>query len=349
MKRALLCSAVLVAISCGVGCGSSAGQASRSELSTGARLTFPAAPADPVIEWIASYRSRADVDPKARKVARVLVGTQEEHLELNSPTAVAIGPDMTLYVVDQLLKAVVILNHEQKRFEVFRGQGGSSLVDPVGIALAGDGRLFVSDGAARKVFVFDAALRAQRVFGGGDLWSRPTALAVTQDGSRIAVCDTEAHRLAVLDTADGSLLFELGHREHGSREGEFNFPVAVAFDEQGYLYVSDYLNFRIQVFDSHGDLDTVFGQAGDRPGDLNRPRGIAVDSTQGVIFEVDGAFEVVQMFNLDGELLMWFGEPGRGPAQFSLPTGIARRGDFVAVADTMNHRVQLFRFLGRPL
>ena len=130
MKRALLCSAVLVAISCGVGCGSSAGQASRSELSTGARLTFPAAPADPVIEGMASYRSRADVDPKARKVARVLVGTQEEHLELNSPTAVAIGPDMTLYVVDQLLKAVVILNHEQKRFEVFRGQG-----DPPAISL----------------------------------------------------------------------------------------------------------------------------------------------------------------------------------------------------------------------
>jgi hypothetical protein len=63
---------------------------------------------------------------------------------------------------------------------------------------------------------------------------------------------------------------------------------------------------------------------------------------------VDGAFQLVQMFNLDGELLMWFGEPGQGPGQFSLPSGIAKRGELLAVADTLNHRIQLFRFLGAP-
>jgi DNA-binding beta-propeller fold protein YncE len=122
----------------------------------------------------------------------------------------------------------------------------------------------------------------------------------------------------------------------------------VAYDEEDYLYVSDFLNFRIQVFDPAGDLELVFGQIGDRPGDLNRPRGLAVDAAAGVIFEVDGAFQLVQMFNLDGEILMWFGGPGSGPGEFDLPSGIARRGDLLAVADTLNSRVQVFRFLGPP-
>ena len=124
--------------------------------------------------------------------------------------------------------------------------------------------------------------------------------------------------------------------------------MAATFDAEGYLYVSDYLNFRIQVFDPAGDLDLIFGSAGDNPGDLNRPRGLVADAANGVLYEVDGAFQLVQMFNLDGELLMWFGEPGQGPGQFSLPSGIAMRGKLLVVADTLNHRIQLFRFIGAP-
>ncbi len=92
----------------------------------------------------------------------------------------------------------------------------------------------------------------------------------------------------------------------------------------------------------------AFGQAGDLPGNLNRPRGLGAIAGDGVIFEVDGAFQLVQMFNMDGELLMWFGSPGEGPAQFSLPSGMGLRNGLLAVADTMNGRVQLFRFLGAP-
>ena len=66
------------------------------------------------------------------------------------------------------------------------------------------------------------------------------------------------------------------------------------------------------------------------------------------VYEVDGAFQLVQMFNFDGELLMWFGGPGAGPAEFDLPSGMARSGNLLAVTDTLNRRVQLFRFLGVP-
>jgi hypothetical protein len=57
---------------------------------------------------------------------------------------------------------------------------------------------------------------------------------------------------------------------------------------------------------------------------------------------------IIQMFNFDGEMLMFFSAPGKGPAAVTQPSGITRRGDLLAVADTLNSRVQIFRFLGVP-
>ena len=330
-------------------CSSGGTPAKQGRLSDAGRIVYPAAPADPILEWTGAISTRSDVDDRKRTLKWVLVGEEEAEPSLAAPTAVAIGPDRTLYVVDQLLRGVVIINQAERRFELFRGSSPGSLFEPVGVAVADDGTLYVSDATSQAVYAFDSSLRFIRAYGGGAVFGRPTAIALTADGSRIAVCDTKRHAVDVIDTNTGLTLYTLGGREHSAREGEFNFPVAAAFDGEGYLYVSDYLNFRIQVFDPAGDLDLVFGTAGDSPGDLNRPRGLAADASAGVLYEVDGAFQLVQMFNLDGELLMWFGEPGSGPGQFSLPSGIALRGELLVVADTLNRRVQLFRFLGPPL
>lgn len=329
-------------------CSSGGAPSDKQAASSPTRVVYPPAPADPVVEWVGAIGTRADVDHRKRTWKKVLVGEEEIQASLMAPTAVAIGPDETLYVVDQHLRGVVIINRDQQRFELFRGSAPGSLFQPVGVAVADDGTLYVSDASSQAVYAYDAALEFKMAYGGATVFDRPTSVAVTAGGDRIAVCDTERHAVDVIDTATGETVMTWGGRENSAREGEFNFPVAAAFDAEGYLYVSDYLNFRIQVFDPAGDLDLIFGSAGDSPGDLNRARGLVADSANGVLYEVDGAFQLVQMFNLDGELLMWFGEPGQGPGQFSLPSGIAMRGKLLVVADTLNHRIQLFRFLGSP-
>jgi DNA-binding beta-propeller fold protein YncE len=335
---------VALVASCSSG-GSSSKQGSAAEAGS---IVYPPAPAAPVMEWIGEIRTRKDVDDRKRTLKKVLVGEEEVEPSLMAPTSVAIGPDQTLYVVDQYFRGVLIINREQRRFELFRGSSPGSLFEPIGVAVAEDGTLYVSDASSQAVYAYDAELRFKMAYGGKTVFDRPTSTALTAGGDRIAVCDTGRHAVDVIETATGSTVMSLGGQEHSTREGEFNFPVAAAFDGEGYLYVSDYLNFRIQVFDPAGDLDLIFGSAGDRPGDLNRPRGLAADASNGVLYEVDGAFQLVQMFNLDGELLMWFGEPGQGPGQFSLPSGIALRDDLLVVADTLNRRLQLFRFLGPP-
>ncbi|MHB8798367.1 MAG: NHL repeat-containing protein [Thermoanaerobaculia bacterium] len=313
-----------------------------------ARIVFPPAPAPPVIEWLASYAKASDAGAGQGSVTKFLVGKDEMEPALIAPTSVAIAPDGAFFVVDQRLDGIVIIDPARKRFELFRGDGPGALGQPVGVAIGPDGTVYVSDGPAQAVYSYDTSLRFKSAYGGPKAFTKPTSVAVSADGKRLAVCDTQANHVYVLSTADGAVLKRLGAEGGGDRPGDFRKPYSAAFDEEGYLYVSDYLNFRIQAFDPEGTFDMTWGQAGNRPGDLNRPRGLNADFKRGVIFEVDGAFQLVQMFNADGELLMWFGGPGAGPAQFSLPAGIDRRGDIIAVADTLNRRIQVFRFLGAP-
>jgi len=311
------------------------------------RVVFPPGPEPAVIEWVSSIRKRSDIDPGRGKWKKLLVGEGEKEPILVAPTAVAIGPDETLYVVDRRAGGLAIVNVKKKRFEIWKGEGSGRLSEPVGVAVSEAGDLYVSDGTQRAIYVFDAGLKFRAAFAPVK-FQRPTALALSADGAKLAACDTPGHKVYVLDAKDGTVLLTLGKGERSNEEGAFHTPVAVAFDEQGFLYVADYLNFRIQVFDADGAVELVFGRAGDRPGDLNRPRGIAADAFSKVLYIVDGAFQLVQMFNFDGELLMWFGGPGAGPAEFQLPSGMARRGSLLAVTDTLNNRVQLFRFLGAP-
>ena len=76
--------------------------------------------------------------------------------------------------------------------------------------------------------------------------------------------------------SDGELLGGIGER--GVGPGQFNFPTNVALDATGRLYVTDSLNFRVQVFDSRARAASrQIGGQGDMPGYFSQPKGLAVD------------------------------------------------------------------------
>ena len=130
----------------------------------------------------------------------------------------------------------------------------------------------------------------------------------------------------------------------GTAAGQFNYPTNVARGGDGRIYVTDSMNFRVQVFDPDGQFLSMFGHLGDGSGDFNRPKGVSVDS-EGHVYVVEGLNDVVQIFDGDGRLLLDFGESGKGPGQFWLPSGIAIVNDIVYVADAANRRVQLFEYV----
>src|SRR5438094_756265 len=63
----------------------------------------------------------------------------------------------------------------------------------------------------------------------------------------------------------------------GNLDGWLRDPTDVAVDAQGGVYVADFLNHRIQKFDSQGHFLKIIAGYGHGPGGLSFPRSLALD------------------------------------------------------------------------
>ncbi len=207
---------------------------------------------------------------------------------------------------------------------------------PLGVAACAAG-IVASDPGAGRLMLFDGALRTARVLAEG--LARPTGVACLDE--RVYVAETGRHRVLVLQ-ADGS---RVGLGARGEAPAQFNFPTALAA-ARGTLYVGDTLNFRVQVLDAaSGAYRGAFGRLGDGPGDMPRLKGLALDA-RGDLWVSDAHLDRVSLYAPDGSLLLALGGRGSDPGRFSFPSGIAAHVDGrVAVADSLNRRVQVFRLL----
>ena len=181
-------------------------------------------------------------------------------------------------------------------------------------------------------------------------FATPVDLAVTRDG-RIFVlnrCDpprASAIRVGICNLDEG-YLGEFGYG-NGAGDGQMVWPVAMAFDSNERLYITDEHNQRISIYDSSGSFLSKWGVPGSAEGELNGPAGIAIDQEDNV-FVVDQQNHRVQRFTADGAYLLGWGAFGTSSGEFNLPWGVAvdSQGD-VYVADWRNDRIQKFTGDGR--
>jgi DNA-binding beta-propeller fold protein YncE len=135
----------------------------------------------------------------------------------------------------------------------------------------------------------------------------------------------------------------------GSGEGQLMWPVAIAIDADGHVYISDEALHRISIFDEQGRFLNQWGVKGSGEGEFDRPAGIAFDADQHLLV-VDGRNHRIQRYTKDGRWLGQWGSRGRGSGEFNLPWGIAvDRSGAVYVADWRNDRVQKFDPTGKFL
>jgi sugar lactone lactonase YvrE len=150
-------------------------------------------------------------------------------------------------------------------------------------------------------------------------------------------------QVLVYDSESGQPIAKFGKR--GPGDGQFNFPSFVAVGAQGDIYISDTLNFRIQIFDPQYKFVQRFGRQGNKFGQFNRPKGIALDSYQN-LYVVDSDFCNFQIFDPKERLLMFLGGWGPAPGRFALPAGIAiDKQNYIYVTDQNNRRIQIFQLL----
>jgi DNA-binding beta-propeller fold protein YncE len=147
--------------------------------------------------------------------------------------------------------------------------------------------------------------------------------------------------------ADGKLLRAFGP------EGVFSRVHGIDVDEDGNMWVSDFIGHTVRKFDKDGKELLVLGTHGmagewnEAAGTelFNQPNETAIDS-QGNIYVVQGhvAGEPrVLKFTADGKFIKQWGERGAGPGQLAVAHGIQiDADDNIYVADRENFRVAIF-------
>ncbi len=176
-------------------------------------------------------------------------------------------------------------------------------------------------------------------------FANPYDVAVSRDGRIFVLNRCDPPRAAAIRVGicnlDEDYLGEFG-KGFGEGDEQFKWPVAMAFDSQDRLYITDEQNHRVSIFDASGTFLAKWGRAGRGDGEFDGPAGIAIDRDDHV-YVVDQNHHRVQKFTADGAYLLQWGAEGAGNGQFNLPWGICvDTQGAVYVADWRNDRIQKF-------
>jgi DNA-binding beta-propeller fold protein YncE len=325
------------------GCAGTDLQTRTSELQTpDTAPAWPPPPQAPRIQYVRSVSGPADIGVKKswfKRAVDALLGKEDIEEGILKPYGVFAGNDR-LYVTDTGAHLLHVFDRREERYFQIKEAKKEELVSPIGVAADKNGEIYLSDSVLHEVFVFDKEGKYLREIGTPELFVRPAGIAL--DEERIYVVDTHGHQVLVFSRKTGEFLSRFG--KNGTGQGDFNYPTNI-FIKDGLVYISDSMNFRVQIFGKDGGFLSAFGKPGDGSGDFSKPRGIAVDS-EGHVYVADAHFDAVQIFDREGRLLLVFGSTGRRIGEMSLPAGMfIDEKDMVYVTDSYNNRVQVFQYL----
>jgi sugar lactone lactonase YvrE len=296
-----------------------------------------------------------------------VVSTFASSVGLNYPQGLAFDADGTLYVANALGGSVSKVDTHGNVTTFVSGIGGypryvafappvasrayalvsrfgtsgpGQLQNPNDIAIDGSGNRFVADQLNSRIVKFDYNGNYLSQFGGSGSASgkcnQPEGLAVDGSGY-VFVADTYNHRVQKFDS-NGNFIpssFNINTSgQPGTNPGEFDYPIGVAVDSDGNVFVADTYNHRIQEFDNNGNYLAQFGTYGSNPGQFNYPEGLALDGN-GHLFVAEWGNNRVQKLDTSGNSLAQYGP-------FNHPEGVAvdTHGN-VFIADSYSHRIQM--------
>jgi len=198
------------------------------------------------------------------KMHRVLIFNAKHELEnqinegLVDPVGIALDTaNRFLYVVDTQQDQVIVYDADSLKLLRRMGTGGKNhflttpgdFAAPQGVAVDGDGNVYVTDTLNNRVEIFDADGNFISWFGkhadGPGCFTRPKGIAVDADG-HIWVADEMQDRLQVFNR-EGQLLTYVG-QGHGEMPGQFKALVGVAIDKQNRVFTTEQFPGRLQEF-----------------------------------------------------------------------------------------------------
>ncbi len=178
---------------------------------------------------------------------------------------------------------------------------------------------------------------------GAGQFNKPRSLAFDREDN-LYVADMTGRVQKFSPDGQFRLLWQMPETDKGK-------PKGMALDREGRIIVVEPHYSRVNHFTPEGKLALSWGHHGTNDGELYFPRAVAVGSEGDLYLSEYGKVERVQHFSADGHrYLGTIGGPGVASGEFNraegLGTGTAGK---VFVADSCNHRVQIFDSSGRFL
>ena len=270
--------------------------------------------------------------------------------ELNDVAAVAVDSKDQVYVFNRGEHPMIVFDRDGN---FLRSWGEGVFRRAHGLHVDRHDNLYCTDDGDHTVRRCTTAGKVELVIGvpgrpapfmSGEPFHRCTHTALSP-GGEIYVSDGYGNARVHKFSPAGKLLMSWG--ESGSGPGEFNIAHNIATDADGWVYVADRENHRVQVFDGDGKYQAEWHNMM-RPCGLYVTRGksplaivgeLGPETVATLTAGVQNLGPRVSLLSAKGEVLARLGtQPlGESPGQFIAPHGIAvdSRGD-IYVAEVSN-------------
>lgn len=307
------------------------------------RYFWPTPPDEPKIEFLGAYHGANDLTEK--NIMTAITGEAED-LTIDYPMAVASDGAGKVYVTD-LAARIVEFDLSLRVAKPF-GSGTESITKACGIALDGDGNVYVGDMVKPLIMVFNKDGKPVSLI---DLTGQAKSVgffAIDRERKRLVIPDHAASKVHIAEL-NGKITRTITTWGKDKDEDGFLLPYGATFDRQGNIIVADTMNGRVVRFTPDGEFLSKFGRSGDSEAGFGVVKGVAVDS-EGHIYLTDSRGHKLLIFSDKGEYLLSFGTLAESSLQligsFALPLGIfIDRNDTIYIADRMNKRFQMFQYM----
>ena len=262
--------------------------------------------------------------------------------DLNRPWGVAVINDGHIIVSEHRENCVTILDREGKKMKSFSQMSAKSgnvkFTSPRGVAMTSDNFILVTDEhKIQKISMDGKCIASVGKQGSGPMeFNILRGITISPITGNIYIGDCNNHSIQVLNP---DLSFSCTFGTKGSAEGQFNKPVCVAIDRQGFVHVADFSNHRIQMFTPEGQFLSQFGTKGFSPGQITCPYGIVIDDNN-LMYITEWYNHRISIFTTGGQFVR---SVGNNEGQFNQPVGITfDKEGYLYVCDHLNDRLVVY-------